>query len=416
MNKTFGILFLLKKSKKDAMGKSPIYLRITVEGKRVEISVKRSILASKWSSKAQRSIGRSSDAKELNSYLDSLLASVYRHHRELIQDDVEVTASVLKNRILGVEAKQRMLVKLFEEHNNRAEELKGVKFASGTIDRYKTTKKHIESFLKDNYGLVDINLVKIDYQFIIDFEHYLKTVRKCAHNTTLKYIRNFKKIIRLAMAKGWVKVDPFMNFKVKLDAVKREYLTEEELNTIYTKDLHGERLSQVRDMFIFCCYTGLAYTDVRKLTPDHIVTGIDGGKWINVYRTKTENLCKIPLLPIAEEIILKYKNNKEVLLKSVLLPVLSNQKSNSYLKEVAGICKINKNLTTHIGRHTFATTVTLTNGVPLESVSNMLGHSSIKSTQHYAKVTNRKVSNDMQQLKEVMEAKKDLPIKLKVSS
>ena len=309
MNKTFGLLFFLKKSKVDAMGNSPIYLRITIEGKRVEISAKRSILASKWNAQAHRSIGRSESAKELNTYLDSLLADVYRHHRELIQEDIEITAKALKNRILGVEAKEQMLVKLFEEHNNRAEELVGKEFAAGTIERYKTAKKHIEDFLNQNYGVEDITLKKIDHQFIIDFEHYLKTVRNCAHNTTQKYIRNFKKIIRLAMAKGWIVVDPFLNFKVKLDVVKREYLTEEEINKVYTKELHGVRLSQVRDMFIFCCFTGLAYSDVKKLTSDHIVTGIDGESWINVTRTKTSNMCRIPLLPIAEEIIFKYKGN-----------------------------------------------------------------------------------------------------------
>ena len=197
MNKTFGLLFYLKKSKVDSQGRYAIYLRITIEGVRSEISTKRSILPSKWCSRAQRGIGRVEAVKELNIYLDSLLADIYRHHRELIQEEVEITAKVLKNRILGVEAKERTLVKLFEQHNNRAEELIGKEFAAGTVERYKTAKKHIEGFLISVYGVKDLSLKKINYQFIVDFEHYLKTDKNCAHNTTLKYIRNFKKIVRL---------------------------------------------------------------------------------------------------------------------------------------------------------------------------------------------------------------------------
>jgi site-specific recombinase XerD len=286
-----------------------------------------------------------------------------------------------------------------KKEHKRVEKLVGQEFAPGTLERYKTVKKHLEEFLKADYKMNDIPLKRINHQFILDFEYYLKTTRSCGHNSTLKYIKNFKKIIRIAMANGWIAIDPFLNYKARLDVVNREYLTQEEIQTMLNKNLHTPRLSQVRDIFIFCCFTGLAYSDVKKLTSNHLVMGIDGERWIKVNRTKTDTRSNIPLLPTALDIIDKYKDHPEVIIKGVLLPVLSNQKSNAYLKEIAELCGINKNLTTHLARHTFATTVTLTNGVPIESVSKMLGHSSIRSTQHYAKIIDRKVSDDMLALK-----------------
>jgi site-specific recombinase XerD len=337
---------------------------------------------------------------------------VYRNHKELIQEEGTITAAILKNRILGIDAKERTLITLFTQHNKRVEKLVGQEFAPGTLERYKTVKKHLEDFLKADYKLNDIPLKKINHQFILDFEYYLKTTRSCGHNSTLKYIKNFKKIVRIAMANGWITTDPFLNYKVRLDVVNREYLTKEEIETMLNKDLHTPRLSQVRDIFIFCCFTGLAYSDVKKLTSNNLVMGIDGERWIKVNRTKTDTRSSIPLLPTALDIIAKYKDHPEVIIKEVLLPVLSNQKSNAYLKEIAELCNINKNLTTHLARHTFATTVTLTNGVPIESVSKMLGHSSIRSTQHYAKIIDRKVSDDMLALKNKLHSiehqKKDL--------
>lgn len=206
--------------------------------------------------------------------------------------------------------------------------------------------------------------------------------------------------MRIAQANNWITIDPFLNYKVRLKDVEREYLSEEEIQTMLTKNLHTPRLSQVRDIFIFCCFTGLAYSDVKKLTQNNVVMGIDGEQWIKTKRTKTDTRSNIPILPTALAIIKKYENHPEVVIKEVLLPVLSNQKSNAYLKEIAELCGITKNLTTHLARHTFATTVTLTNGVPLESVSKMLGHKSIKTTQHYAKILDLKVSDDMQLLRQ----------------
>ena len=211
-------------------------------------------------------------------------------------------------------------------------------------------------------------------------------------------MKNFKKIIRVALANEWIIKDPFSKIKLTFKKVEKFFLTEEELKTIIDKKFHIERLQHVKDIFIFGCFTGLAYVDIKKLTPENLVVGPDGKKWINTMRTKTGSKSNIPLLPITEGIIEKYHDDPYCVIHNVLLPVLSNQKLNSYLKEIADICGINKTLTTHIARHTFATTVTLNNDIPIETVSKMLGHSSIKMTQTYARLLDKKVGQDMEKL------------------
>jgi site-specific recombinase XerD len=246
----------------------------------------------------------------------------------------------------------------------------------------------------------DIDINRIDYAFIADYEFYLRSVRNCANNTTVKYIKNFHKIIKICLDNDWMTKNPFSNYKAKLKEVEREYLSEDEIQSLINKEFTIDRLSLVRDIFVFSCFTGLAYVDVKNLTTNNINYGIDGGKWIFTHRQKTESASKIPLLPIPEMIVEKYKNHPQCSNQNKLLPILTNQRMNSYLKEIAAACNINKELTFHIARHTFATTVTLTNGVPIESVSKMLGHKNLKTTQHYAKVLDRKVSEDMQVLRD----------------
>jgi len=287
----------------------------------------------------------------------------------------------------------------FRITTKKIEALLNDEFAPGTLERYKTSLKHTIDFLKWKYNLSDIDIKKIDHAFITEYEFYLRSVRKCNNNTAVKYIKNFSKIIRICIANGWLDKNPFVNYKAKVKEVERAYLVQEEIQAILDKEFASERLNQVRDIFLFSCFTGLAYIDVKQLTRSNIDLGIDGGKWIFTNRQKTDTRSNIPLLPIAESILDKYKQHPQCLNETKLLPVLSNQKMNSYLKEIAAVCSINKELTFHIARHTFATTVTLTNGVPIESVSKMLGHKNLRTTQHYAKILDRKVSEDMQELR-----------------
>ena len=400
MNKTLGILFYVKRAKIDDNGKAPIYVRITVDGMRSELSIKRSIELDRWIPSAGKVKGTNEEARSINSYIDSVRIKIYEHQKKLMDNNKTITSEAIKNSMLGIEEKQRTIVAIFQYHNKQVKALVGKEFAAGTLERYETVLKLLQLFLEFQYKVKDMPITQINHKFITDFEFYLKTERSNCHNTAIKYIKNFKKIVRIAMSNGWIDKDPFVNFKATIKDVEREFLTEEEIQNVISKDLHIGRLDQVRDIFIFCCFTGLAYADVKKLSNDDLVIGIDGSKWIKTNRTKTDVRSNIPLLPTPLAILEKYKDHPEANHANKLLPVLSNQKMNAYLKEISTLCEIGKNFSTHLARHTFATTVTLTNGVSLESVSKMLGHKSIKTTQHYAKIVDRKVSDDMLLLKE----------------
>ncbi|TDE05382.1 MULTISPECIES: site-specific integrase [Flavobacterium] len=394
--------FYAKSTKANAAGLLPIYVRLTVDGNRIEFSTKKFIDSAKWSPEMSKMKGNTENARSLNEYLDLLKSKIFDIQMELIHRNEPLTIEVFKNRLLGINERERMLIPIFEEHNRKVEELIGLEYAPGTLERYKTSLKHTKDFLEWKYNISDIEINKIDHPFITEYEFYLRSVRKCANNTAVKYIKNFKKIIKICISNGWLDKDPFANYKSKIREVERDYLTQEEVQDIYSKVFITERLNLVKDIFVFSCFTGLAYIDVKNLTVSNISMGIDGGKWIFTHRQKTETASRIPLLPIPEELILKYANHPQCINEDKLLPILSNQKMNSYLKEIADVCGIKKDLTFHIARHTFATTVTLTNGVPIESVSKMLGHKNIRTTQHYAKILDKKVSEDMMVLRNKM--------------
>jgi site-specific recombinase XerD len=399
MKTKVSILFYAKKAKASVNGLLPIYTRITVNGKRIELSTNRFVETSKWSVEAGKMKGSSEEARSINSHLTLLKSQIIDAQMELIHKKIPVTTESLKSKILGVDEKARMLVPIFQDHNNKIKELVGKEYASGTLERYTTSLKHTIEFLEWKYSVSDIEISKINHAFITDYEFYLRSVRNCANNTAVKYIKNFNKIIKICLANDWLEKNPFANYKSKVREVERTYLSEEEIQSIIEKDFKTERLSLVRDIFLFSCFTGLAYIDVKNLTKSHISIGIDGEKWIFTHRQKTESASKIPVLPVTQIIIDKYENHPQCNNENKLLPILSNQKMNAYLKEIAGVCEIEKELTFHIARHTFATTITLTNGVPIESVSKMLGHKNLRTTQHYAKVLDKKVSEDMKILR-----------------
>ena len=392
------LLFYLKKSKADSEGRAMIYLRITVNGRRVEMSTNRKTYPHKWNASQSVVQGFSPEIRQLNVYLAKMRTDIYKHAEKLKEADFPLTAESLRDAYLGKGQKYKMLLEVFQEHNKQVNNLVGQDFAEGTAERYRTARSHLAEYILFEYKRKDIPVKQVDYAFITGFEYYLKTQRKCSHNTAIKYVVNFKKIIRIAYANGWIAKDPFANYKVRLRNIEREFLTAEELQHLMETPFQHQRLEHVRDCFVFCCFTGLAYADVKKLSHDDFVTGIDGELWINTKRTKTKTKSNIPVLPTALMILEKYEDYP-YLVNGKVLPVLTNQKMNAYLKEIADLSGIKKNLTTHLARHTFATTVTLSNGVSIESVSKMLGHKSLRTTQHYAKILNRKVSEDMQLLK-----------------
>jgi len=400
MKTKINVLFYLRKSKVNAVGRMPIFCRITINGQRFDTSTGHYVEEVKWSTDLSRMKGNSDEARSINGQLELIKSNVYETEKKLFMKEVDITFESFRTEYQGKKEKNRFLVPIFQEHNNKIKALLGKEYAPGTLERYTTSLKHTIEFMQWKYNISDIDITKIDHAFIADYEFWLRSARNCANNTAVKYIKNFHKIIKICLANDWLDKNPFANYKSKVKEVERVYLTEDEIQSIIEKDFKTERLSLVRDIFLFSCFTGLAYIDVKNLTKSHISFGIDGDKWIFTHRQKTESASKIPILPVTQMIIDKYENNPQSINNDKLLPILSNQKMNAYLKEIAAVCEIEKELTFHIARHTFATTVTLTNGVPIESVSKMLGHKNLRTTQHYAKVLDRKVSEDMKLLKD----------------
>lgn len=392
--------FYLKKPKAYSKGKIPIYLRITVDGAVKELSTKTVCEAERWNSHAERVRGTNEEARSINAFLDSWERKIHEARQKLLDENEIVSTEAIVNFLTGKNERQQTLLEIFKQHNQQLAALSGTEYAPATVKRYTTALGHVHSFISWKYQTADIEIRKLSFEFITSYEFWLKSVRKCNHNSAIKYICNLRKIVNFCLKSGWLDKDPFFGFKMAKKEVIRDFLHENEIQAILDRDFGVERLNQVRDIFLFSCYTGLAFVDVQNLRPSNVAKGIDGDLWIFTSRQKTETPSKIPLLPFAQSIIDKYKRHPKCLNEDKLLPVMSNQKMNAYLKEIADLCGIKKQLTFHIARHTFATTITLSNGVPIETVSKMLGHKSIKITQHYAKILDRKVSDDMNKLKE----------------
>jgi site-specific recombinase XerD len=398
---TFAITFYIKryKAKND---KAPVYARITVDGKRLDISTKQEVSIANWNSAKGLAKGSKEEIKLLNSYLEQMRARLVESYQELLLRKKSITVEAIKNIFCGEQNEEHSLLKIFDYHNETVK----VSLEWGTLKNYFTTQKYVVLFLKEKLKRNDILLSELSYKFISEFDLYLRTRnpldyhKKCENNTVMKHIERLRKIVNLAIKNEWIEKDPFIKFKASFTRTSREFLSMEEVDTISNKNFQIPRLQYAKDLFVFSCYTGLAYIDVMGLTPQSLCVGIDGNQWITTSREKTNIPIRIPLLSRAKELIEIYVQNPLSLSKGTLFPVISNQKLNSYLKEIADLCGINKNLTFHLARHTFATTITLTNSVPIETVSKMLGHASIRTTQIYAKVIEKKVSSDMQALNE----------------
>lgn len=398
---TFGIQFITRMNKiKD--GIAPIYVRITVDSRRIEISLKRSVHPLEWNNKRGMARGSRDDVKSLNHYLEEVKSNLIQSYQEMQIQKQLITAEAIKNKFLGIDQKEHSLYKAFKYHNDTM----GSTLAWGTMKNYFTTQKYLIMFLSERFKRSDIFLTELRYKFIVEFEYFLRNYKPIDHqkplsnNGVMKHIERFRKVINLSVKLEWLDKDPFLKYKQKFEKVEREFLSKKEMDSIHEKSLSIERLQLVRDLFIFSCFTGLSYIDVSQLTSANVVVGIDNRYWLKTKRQKTSNSVNVPLLPVAIEIIEKYKGHPKVIIGMRLFPKISNQKLNSYLKEIADLCGIRKNLTFHLARHTFATTVTLTNGVPIETVSKLLGHSSITTTQIYAKVIEKKLSEDMTNLRQ----------------
>jgi site-specific recombinase XerD len=396
---TFSILIWANKAKETKDG-LPLFARVTIDGRRAEISIKKKVPAGKWDAKSGLMTGSDESAKLVNNYIAQVKAELFKIYNQMQILEEHITAENIRLRFTGVKEEIKSLLQVVDYHNSQMSRMVGVDVVKITLAKYLCLRKKLVSFLKYNYKKSDIPLNELNHKFITNLEYFLKAHLKNGHNTAMKDIKNLKKIINMATQNSWLEKNPFTGFKCTYKKVNREVLTIDEVLAIENKDFRIERLRHVRDLFIFSCYTGLAYADVMRLTPKNISLGIDGEYWICTHRKKTDEQVRIPILPKAFAIIEKYRDHPSVVNSGSLLPHFSNQKLNSYLKEIADVCGIEKNLTFHLARHTFATTITLTNGVPIETVSKLLGHSSIKITQIYAKVVEKKVSEDMNILRD----------------
>lgn len=397
MKSTFKVLFYLKKGSEKRNGEVMIMVRVTVNGKLCQFSSKLSVLPENWNIATGKAKGK--DAGRINSMLDNIKASLNTIYFEQQRRDNHVTAEKVKNEFLGYSQNHETILNLFQKHNDDVKQLVGISKSKATYQKYEVTRRHLAEFIQHKHTLSDIPIKEITPMFITDFELYLRTAAGCGSNTTAKFMQFFKRIIIIARNNGWIQHDPFLNYKIRIHQVDRGYLTQEEIKIIMKKEFASKRLEQVRDIFIFSCYTGLAYIDVKNLREKNIRTSFDGNLWIMTKRQKTNVSVNIPLLNIPQQILAKYSGT---LPNEAVLPILSNQKMNAYLKEIGDVCGITKNLTYHLARHTFSTTITLAKGVPIETVSKMLGHTNIRTTQIYARITDDKISHDMAILAEKM--------------
>ncbi len=400
-NATFSVLFWLY-TKRAINNKAGIYARITVNGKRVNISLKVKADVTKWDSKRQRLKGNSQESKIANQFIDQTNAKLYQIYNELKISGQLITPQLLKATFLGETENSKTLQEILSYHNEKI----ATTLSKGTIRNFGITEKYINKYLNKRLKTNDIYLSELNYKFLTDFETFLHNYWPKGHpkamkrNTVMKHLQRFRKIITLAYHLDWVAKDPFLRWKPVYEKTNREFLTDHELNNLRNYHFPIDRLDRVRDLFVFSCYTGISYADIMNLNTNHVVKGIDGNNWIITKRQKTKNPVKVPVLPIAQELIDKYNNHPITQVTNTLLPVITNEKLNLYLKEVADACGIKKNLTFHMARHTFATTITLSNGVPIETVSKLLGHTKIATTQIYARVLENKIADDMEILKQ----------------
>ncbi|WP_055435774.1 site-specific integrase [Lacinutrix algicola] len=381
-----------------------LYIRITVDGKRVNLSLKKRVPVSLWDAKKKKAKGGSAQSKQINLYIEEVSTKLFQIYQDLKFKEELITAKLIKSLYTGDNQESKSLKNIFSYHSQKIANT----LASGSIRNFGITENYVFKFLEKKKSTTDIYLNQLNFEFLSHFELFLCDIWPVGHpkalsnNTRMKHIQRLRKVVTLAYHLEWIDRDPFVRWKMTYDKTNREFLSEIELKNLEDKVFISKRLDRVRDLFVFSCYTGISYVDIMNLKPNNLVISIDGGNWIMTKRQKTDTIVKVPLLGQALDIVNKYKDHPSTAINGSLLPVLTNEKLNVFLKEVANFVGIQKNLTFHMARHTFATTITLSNGVPIETVSKLLGHTKISTTQIYARVLESKISTDMNALKDVL--------------
>ena len=395
MRSTFNILFYLKKNSVKKTGCAPLMVRITINGESAPFSLKAEAKPDDWDTKAGRLRGRTKEANALNAYLDDVRSKIRKHYRELCDRENVVTAAMVRDAFLGFNSHKNTLISLFDHFNENYKSLIGKQTTAESHRKYVVTRNRLQEFLQKKKNREDIYLKDISPEFVTDFERFLFVDCGNCRNTIMKCMHKFKRIIVMAHNNGWLTINPFASYEFQYDATDRGYLSEEELTTLMQHTIECPYMDMLRDVFVFCCFTGLSYCDVKALREENIKQSFDGHLWIMIKRQKTNIQSNVPLLPIPQQILEKYKGKCS---GDMLLPVPGNSFGNKKLKELGKECKFPVKVTFHLARHTFATTVTLAMGVPIETVSKMLGHTNVNTTQVYARIVDKKVSSDMEVL------------------
>lgn len=389
------IKMIAHKGKPNKSGRVPILMQLTIGQQTCHISTKQNILPEKWGD--GKPIGHTREDQAITAVLEEIRTKAYNKFLQLQGQNINVTPERLKQALLGKDQVQpRGYVEIFDQWLVEYSKMVGITTSKRTLDKYILVRNRLQDYIASQLGVKDISLEEVTPKFLSNFDNYLRVEYNMANNHAMKIRQKLRTIYKVAIDNGWVSKNPFSTVKIHFDPVERDVLTKSELTALIQTDMIFDRLEKMRDVFVFACFTGLAHCDVAGLTKENIITDETGQVWLKTHRQKTSEVVDIPLLEIPQLIIKKYEGMKE--LNGKLLPTLTNSCSNLYLKEVAVRCGINKTLTFHMARHTFATTVTLSNGVPIESVAKMLGHRNIRTTQIYAKVIKDKLAEDMNNL------------------
>lgn len=396
----FTLSFIARKARALRNGEYPIFVRITVSGQISEMNLGRSVAPENWDQKRAMSKGRSRRDLELNKYIEVVKARFLEIHNMLVREGKMVNPKILRDHFLGTVEKPKMLCDVFREANEkRKEELDRGDIVKATYQRWTRCVDYLKEFLRLTQNVEDIPIGDVTSGTIDDFEHFLRMRKGCANNAAVRYVRCVKNVMQYALAHKWISHDPFIGKKYQRTHTERQHLNEAELKAVMELDLKDlPRLEVVRDTFVFCCFTGLAFCDIKSLKRSDITTDAEGNTWIRKAREKTGEMSIIPMLAVPRKIAEKYARHPTVLQKDVVLPVITNQKMNAYLKEIADLARIEKHLTTHLARHTFAS-LSLSNHVPIESISKMLGHADIRTTQIYAKTQDKTIYEDMESMR-----------------
>jgi site-specific recombinase XerD len=403
--KTFGVHFIVRNNRMDKEGYVPIYAKIIISSQILKISLNHRIKPLEWSTEKERPKVSSPSNDAINEALEAFKGRIYQAYSKVVASNEELTAENLKIAFYGKrkEVVSHTLIQVAEEHNKHFESMVGIKYSYGSYKNYKTTLKYLLEFVPIYFKKKDIPLEKVNYKFCEGYFSFVTTQKNCRVNGANKQLQRLKKIINYAIKQGYISTNPMSSFTLEFTPVNKIALTLIEIQKLQKLKLQRQTLNEVRDIFLLQCYTGLAYTDIKQLSVKNIQEVENGEYWIRMERQKTQISFSVPLLSPALSIINKYLD--KAIPGQPLLPVLSNQKMNENLKVIQELASIDKNLTTHLARHTFATTLTLGNGVPIETVSRMLGHTKLSTTQVYAKVLDNKIAEDMKALKAKLEDK-----------